>query len=78
MLTFFIYPFHGENLVLRKTANIPHFLTQLLHGDMRIDVRDHYLPGRESHNTSVQLSIRLTEKYVSTANYKHIILFSIT
>jgi hypothetical protein len=73
MLTFFIYPFHGENLVLRKTANIPHFLTQLLHGDMRIDVRDHYLPGRESHSTSMQLSIWLTEKYISTANHKYII-----
>jgi len=73
MLTFFIYPFHGENLVLWKTANIPHFLTQLLHGDMRIDVRDHYLPGRESHNTSIQLSVWLTEKYVSTANCKYTI-----
>ena len=73
ILTFFIYPFHGENLVLRKTANIPHFLTQLLHGDTRINVRDHYLPGRERHNTSMQLSIWLTKKYVSTSNYKYII-----
>ena len=71
MLTFFIYPLHGENLVLRKTANIPHFLTQLLHGDVRIDVRDHYLPGRELHSTSNQLSVWFTEKYVSTANYKY-------
>jgi hypothetical protein len=73
VLTFFIYPFHGENLVLRKTADVPHFLTQLLHRDMRINVCNHNLPGTESQSTSVHLKLWLTQKFVSTTNYKYTI-----
>lgn len=45
--TFFINPFHGEELVIVHGAHVPHLTAQPLIGDGGIEMCDHDVPKTE-------------------------------
>lgn len=45
--TFFINPFHGEELVIVHGAHVPHLTAQPLIGDGGLEMCDHDVPKTE-------------------------------
>lgn len=65
--TFFINPFHGEELVIVHGAHVPHLTAQPLIGDGGLEMCDHDVPKTEKDDINSCNSCRTVECTISSA-----------